>query len=112
MKFKKNVAFKWTKQCQKSLDYVKQVIITSPMLVYPDPDKQYYLFMDSSKHSWSVILIQYTEQTKGDEAKIKIPHPITYQGSTFCSSQRTGVLWTKEAYAIDNALLQNGILPE
>ena len=36
---KKNAAFKWTKQCQKSLDYVRQHITTSPILVYPDPEK-------------------------------------------------------------------------
>ena len=28
---KKNVLLKWTKQCQKSLDYVKQVITTNPI---------------------------------------------------------------------------------
>ena len=49
---RKNVPFKWTEQCQKSLDYVKQIITTSPLLVYPDTDEQYYLFTDSSKHSW------------------------------------------------------------
>ena len=34
--------------------------------------------MDSSKHSLSGIIIQYSEQTKDDGTKIKIPHPITY----------------------------------
>ena len=36
---KKNVPFKWTKECQKSLDYIKQVITTSPILVYSNPSK-------------------------------------------------------------------------
>ena len=40
---KKNIPFKWTKQCQRSLDYVMQVIATNPILVYPDPDTQYFL---------------------------------------------------------------------
>ena len=61
---KKNVPFKWRKQCQKCLDYVKQVNTTNPILVHPYPDKKYYLFTDSSKHSWSGILIQYTEQIR------------------------------------------------
>ena len=73
---KKNVPFKWTKQCQKSLGYVKHVITTNPILVYPDQDKQYYLFTDSSsKHFWSSILIQYTEQIKEDGTKLKVPPP-------------------------------------
>ena len=41
----------------KSVDYVKQVRTSSPILVYPDPDKQHYLFTDSTKHDWSGILI-------------------------------------------------------
>ena len=44
------------KQSQKTLDYVKEVINTNPILVYLNQDKQYNLFTDSSKHSWSGIL--------------------------------------------------------
>ena len=76
---KKNIPFKWTKKCQKSLDLVKQVITTNPFLIYPDLDKQYCLFMNSSKHSWSGIFIQYTKQIKEDGTKLKLPHPITHQ---------------------------------
>ena len=97
---KKHIPFKWTEQCQKSLDYIKQVITTNPILVYPDPDKQYYLFMDSSKHSWSGILVQYTEQAREDGTKFKVPHPITYQNRTFQGSQKNWSTLTKEAYAI------------
>ena len=75
---RKNVPFKWTKQCQKSFDYVKKVSTTNPILVYPDPDKQYYLFMDSSQQLWSGNLVHYTEQAKEDSTKCKVPHPITY----------------------------------
>ena len=57
------------------LDYVKEVITTNPILVYQDPHKQYYLFMDSSKHVWSGILIQYAEQIKKDGSKLKNPTP-------------------------------------
>ena len=44
----------------------------TPILIYPHLKKQYYLFMDSSKHSWSDILVQYAEQTKDDGTRIKI----------------------------------------
>ena len=82
----KHVPFKLMEQCQESLDYVKQVITTNPILVYPDPDKQYYLFTDSSKHSWSGILIQHTEQVKEDGTKFKVPYYITYRSGTFHGS--------------------------
>ena len=59
---RKNIPFKWMEQCQKSLDYIKHVITTNPIFIHPDLDKQYYLFAERSKHSWSGIPIQYTEQ--------------------------------------------------
>ena len=62
--------------------------------------KQYYLFTDSSKHSWSGILIQYIEQIKEGGTKLKIPHPITYQSCTFQGSQKNWSTLTKEVYAI------------
>ena len=58
-----------------NLDYIKQVITTNPILVYSDPDKQYYLSMDSSKHCWNGIFVQYTEQAREDGTKFKVPPP-------------------------------------
>ena len=54
---RKNVPFKCTDQCKRCLKYIKQVITTKPILIYPDTNKQYYLFTDSSKHLWSGILV-------------------------------------------------------
>ena len=71
-----------------------------PILVYLDPDKQYYLFTDSSKHSWSDIFVQYTEQEREDGSKFKVPHTITYQSRSFQGSQKKWSSLTKEAYAI------------
>ena len=80
---RKNVPLKWTNQCHRSLEYIKQVIKTNPILIYPNPNKQHYLFTKSGKYSWSGILVQYAEQAKDDGTKIKIPHLITYQNGTF-----------------------------
>ena len=106
---KKNISFKLMERCKNSLDYIKQVIFTIPILVYSEPDKQYYLFIDSSKHSWSGILVQYTEKIKENDIKLKVPHPIMYQSGTFQGSQKTWSTSTKEAYAI-HLFPQNGIL--
>ena len=108
----KNIPFKWTKQCQKILHYVKQVITTNHIFVYPDPDKQYYLFTDSSKYSWSGILIQYTEQVRENGTALKIPHPITYQSATFQGSQKNRSTLTKRGIRHLHVFLQNGILFE
>ena len=72
----------------------------SPILVYPDPDRQYYLLTDSSKHSWDGILIQYEEQANKDGTIVNVPHPIIYQSGTFQGSQKHSGVFTKETYAI------------
>ena len=97
---KKNVPFNWMEQCQKSLDYIKQVIHTDPILVYLDPDKQYYLFTDSNKHSWSSILIQYAEQARINGTKLKVPQPTIYKSGALQGSQENWSTLTKEVYAI------------
>ena len=61
---RKNVPFKWTEQCLKSLDYFKQIITTSLILAYSDPEKQYYLFTDSNKHSWMESLYSILNKWK------------------------------------------------
>ena len=95
-----SVPFKWTKQCKKDLDNIKQIITTNPILAYPDPDKQYYLFTDSSKHSWNGILIQYTEQTKENGTHIKVPYSIRYQSGTCQGCQKNWTTFTEDAYVI------------
>ena len=95
-----NSPFRQTNKCQRSVEYIKQVITNNPILIYPDPNKQYYLFTDSSKWSWSGILIQYSEKTKDDGTKIKIPHPITYQRGTSQGFQKNWSTLNKETTAI------------
>ena len=57
--------------------------------------------MDSSKHSWSGVLIQYLDQKQEDWATLNIPHLITYQSGTFQGSQKNWSMLTKEACAIN-----------
>ena len=37
---------------------------------------QYYLFTDTSKHSWSGVLVQYSEHEQENFTKSHISHPI------------------------------------
>ena len=71
----------------KNLEDTKQVITTNPLLIYPDPNKHYYLFTDSSKILLEWNLMQYSEQTKDNGTKIKMPYPINYQSRAFQGSQ-------------------------
>ena len=48
---KQDVPFEWTLQCQASFEMLKDALITSPILKYPDPNKPYTLLTDASKHA-------------------------------------------------------------
>ena len=74
---RKGVDFVWTEICNDSFEFLKQMIIQEPILVYPDPSKPYVLFTDASKYAWSCVLTQeylYEIEVKGK----KVLHPITY----------------------------------
>ena len=88
----------------------KTNITTSPILAYPDADKQYYLFTDSSKHSWNGVLVWYDEQRKDDGTKLNIPHPITYQSGTFQGSQKKLEYTNKRSLCDLHVISQNGLL--
>ena len=44
----KAVPFSWTDNCQKSFEILKQLLVSSPILVYANPNKGYTLFIDAS----------------------------------------------------------------
>ena len=49
---KKNTSFVWMAACQMALDTIKHVLTNSPILIYPNPSKEYHLFTDALNHIW------------------------------------------------------------
>ena len=103
---KKGVHFEWTPKQRLSFDVLKDYLINSPILIYPDPNKEYYLFTDALKHTWSAVLMQ--ELTTTEDTNL---HPIAFQSGTFKGSQLNWATLTKEAYAIYMAFQEVLILP-
>ena len=100
---KQDVPFEWTLQCQASFEMLKDALITSPILKYPDPNKSYTLFTDASKHAWACVLTQEYEHEK-DNKIYKINHPITFASGLFKESQLNWAALTKEALAIYSSI--------
>ena len=100
---KQDVSFEWTLQCQASFEMLKDALITSPILKYPDPNKHYTLFTDASKYAWACILTQEHEHEK-DGKIFKINHPITFASGLFKGSQLNWAALTKEAFAIYSSI--------
>ena len=100
---KQDVPFEWTLQCQASFEMLKNALITSPILKYPDPNKSYTLFTDASKHAWACLLTQEYEHEKNNKT-YKINHPITFASGLFKGSQLNWAALTKEAFAIYSSI--------
>ena len=96
---RKDVEFEWTLMCQESFELLKTILMTDPILTYPDPNLPYVLFMDASRYAWACVLTQ--EKTHlFEEKETKLLHPITCMSGLFRGSQLNWVCLTKEAYAI------------
>jgi len=67
---KKDVKFLWNKECQQSLDTLKEKMVTAPILVFPDWTKPFHVHVDASGIALGVVL---TQPGEGD-----IDHPIAY----------------------------------
>ena len=88
---KKDVEFKWTPECEKCFQILKEFLQQAPILRYPDPQASYTLYTDASKYAYAGILTQHNNGTD---------HPITYVSRLFRGSQLNWATLTKEAYAI------------
>ena len=88
---KKDVEFKWTTECEKCFQILKEFLKQAPILRYPDPQASYTLYTDASKYAYAGVL---TQRNDG------VDHPITYVSGLFRGSQLNWATLTKEAYAI------------
>ena len=54
----KDMQFEWTSQCQFSFEMLKDALMSTPILKYPNTDKPYTIFTDASKYGWAGVLTQ------------------------------------------------------
>ena len=55
---KKDKKFKWTPECQRSFNLLKETLCGEPILKYADTSKPYTLYTDASKYGWTGVLTQ------------------------------------------------------
>ena len=88
---RKDKEFKWTPECDKCFNMLKDYLQEAPILRYPDPEARYVLYTDASKYAYAGVLTQTVDGTD---------HPIAYVSGLFRGSQLNWAALTKEAYAI------------
>ena len=82
---------KWTPECKKCFQILKEFLQQAPILKYPNPQANYTLYTDASKEEYAGVLTQHTDG---------MDHPITYVSGLFHGSQLNWATLTKEACTI------------
>ena len=95
----KDKVFKWTHECRKAFNTLKESLCDQPILKYADTKKGYTLYTDASKYGWAGVLTQ-THNTEIEGKTVTTDHPIAYVSRLFRGSQLNWAALTKEAYAI------------
>lgn len=67
---RKGHKFVWKAEQQKAVDTLKQALISKPILVFPDYDKEFHIFTDASAVAQGAVLMQQMEDSTKDYAAI------------------------------------------
>ena len=82
----------WDNKCQDAFDQLKTALTTSPILTYPDFDKDFILYTDASETAIGYILGQ-----KDDQGKEKV---ICYGGRSLKPNEKNWPISEKEGLAL------------
>ena len=82
----KEQAFIWNEECQKVFEKLKQHLISSPILIYPNFEKPFLLYTDTSSFKLGAVLAQKDNDNK--------EHVVAY------ASRRTSI-YERNYYAIE-----------
>jgi len=55
---KKGVKFKWSEECQKSFKQLRNALLSSPVLAYPNFKERFTLYTDASNTGLGAVLSQ------------------------------------------------------
>ncbi|KAL3690616.1 hypothetical protein R1sor_016925 [Riccia sorocarpa] len=75
----KDVPFIWTPDCQKAFEFLKEKLVTAPILIAPNWDKDFHVLVDTSLLATGAILAQLDDKSK--------EHPIHYASRQLSQSE-------------------------
>ncbi|XP_069976068.1 uncharacterized protein [Penaeus vannamei] len=93
---KKKVKFKWSESCEAALKKIKAMLVSSPILVSPNFDKPFILYVDASDIGAGAVLCQ--ADSKG------IDHPVCFFSKKFDKHQKNYSTVEKETLGLILAL--------
>ncbi|KAJ8032010.1 hypothetical protein HOLleu_25409 [Holothuria leucospilota] len=89
---KKNEKFDWTDNCQAAFELLKKALMSSPVLIAPDFEKQFKLAVDASDNGIGAVLLQADEHG--------VDHPVCYYSKKFDKHQKNYSTIAKETLAL------------
>ncbi|KAJ8046946.1 hypothetical protein HOLleu_05792 [Holothuria leucospilota] len=89
---KKNEKFDWTDNCQAAFESLKKALMSSPVLIAPDFEKQFKLAVDASDNGIGAVLLQADEHG--------VDHPVCYYSKKFDKHQKNYSTIEKETLAL------------
>ncbi len=95
-KLKKDIKFEWTPECQESLDILKEKMVTTPILVFPDRSEEFHVHVDASSIALGIVLAQLGEGN--------IDHPIAFASRKLSTAEKNYTTIEREGLAMVYAL--------
>jgi len=93
---KMDVIFCWSDECQKSLDVLKEKMVTAPILVFPNWKKEFYVHVDTSCITLGAMLTQAGEG--------ELDHPIAFASRKLSKAEKNYSTIEHEGLAMVYAL--------
>ena len=85
---KKNTPFVWSYKCQQALDYLKEIFCNKLLLQFPDPNKSYVLYTDTSNNMYSGILCQHVGSDQDISLVAYFSGTFTAQNKSWCGTEK------------------------
>ena len=93
---KKDTPWKWSTEEKAAFEELKKKVTSAPILIFPDPEKQYKVEMDASNYAYGGVLSQQGEDGKW--------HPVAFLSKSFTEVERNYDIHDKEMLAIIRGL--------
>ena len=93
---KHGAKYEWIEDCQKSLDILKEKMVTAQILVFPYSKRPFHVHVDASSIALGMILAQ-----PGDGG---IDHPISFASRKLSSTENNYTTIEREGFAMVYAL--------
>ena len=99
----KGHAFAWDKLCKDAVRRLIGLVVSEPVLVPPDTNEQFILYVDASQFATGAILYQADKERK-DRRGNPLLRPLSFNSQTFTKTEQNYPIYDQELLAIIRGL--------